>query len=383
MWFSTNAQSWVPHFLSPDNYWFNAIVYGSTNFIATGTNGIISSSSDTTNWTACEIGNLSSLRSVVFAQNQFVAVGDNGTIKTSTNGSVWVPQNSGITSNVVSLAYGNGTFAAVGDAGLVLTSGDGVNWTNQVVVKNAGGWRIAFGNGVFVAALGTKLYSSSNAVDWIVQTNPPSVTGLGFGGGQFVAGTGAGSIYTSADGFTWMQQNAPSGIVHVWTVSFGNGLYVAAGYYANSVLTSSDGVNWTNRPTHFNGNSISSMIFANGAFVAAADNGFMITSTNGIDWVPQQTPASKELFGVAYGNGSYVFVGDNGTTLQSSSDSAGSPILTGTYLPLEGIQLSVQGEAGSKLSRPSFECVSSSVVARFFCLHKLRTSDELRGSCRD
>lgn len=88
------------------------------------------------------------------------------------------------------------------------------------------------------------------------------------------------------------------------------------------------------------------MIFANGAFVAAADNGVMITSTNGIDWVPQQTPASKELFGVAYGNGSYVFVGDNGTILQASSNNASNPVLTGTYLPLEGIQLSVQGEVG-------------------------------------
>lgn len=355
IYFSTNAQNWVPHFLSPD-YCFNAIVYGGTNFIATGTNGIILSSSDTTNWTACETGNLSGLRSVVYADNEFVAVGQNGTIKTSTDGSVWLPQISGTTNPIFSITYGNGTFVAVGANGLVLLSEDGMHWTNQTS-GSAWGLSLAYGNGIFVANFSGTLFTSSNAVNWSARTNIGADT-VGFVGSQFMACAPNAQIYTSTDGVIWTFQNAPRNILRTWTVAYGNGLYALAGYPASSVMTSTDGVNWTNQPSHFSGNSISGMIFVNGSFVAAADNGVMITSTNGVDWVPQQTPASKALFGVAYGNGSYVFVGDNGTTLQSSSDNANTPILTGTYLALEGIQLSIRGGMGR-----TYRIQTSSVLA--------------------
>ena len=339
-WFSADASSWAYHFLSLD-YSFNAIVYGSSNFVAGGTNGIILSSTDTTNWVMRESGNRSLLKTVVFADNKFVAVGKNGTIQTSTDGYVWLPQISGATNQIVSVAYGNGTFAAVGDGGLKLLSEDGIHWTNQTSGTGFG-LAIAYGNGIFVADISGTLFTSPDAVNWSPRTNIV-VDSIGFGAGQFIAAGANATIYTSTEGLTWTLQNAPRQISRIWTVAYGNGLFVVAGYPASYVMISPDGINWTNQPTHFDGRSISEMIYVNGAFIAAADGG-VISSTNGVDWPPQHPLVSKELFSVAYGNNHYVLVGDNGTILQS--DITTVPVLTGMLQSSEGIQLSVQGTPG-------------------------------------
>ena len=68
---------------------------------------------------------------------------------------------------------------------------------------------------------------------------------------------------TSRDGYSWKLQNAPP--LDIWwkSVTYGNGLFVAAGASGNNnrIMTSPDSVNWTIRTT--NNTSFLAITFGN------------------------------------------------------------------------------------------------------------------------
>src|SRR5580698_6763881 len=92
----------------------NSIIFTNGTFFGVGNSGVISTSSDTTNWTQTITATSNQLSSIIDAGGKFVAVGGNGTVETSPDGTNWVLQNSGTTSTLNTVAYGNGKFVAVG-----------------------------------------------------------------------------------------------------------------------------------------------------------------------------------------------------------------------------------------------------------------------------
>ena len=95
----------------------------------------------------------------------------------------------------------------------------------------------------------------------------------------FVAG-GFHWIHQSSDSQNWYEGGDFGG--HLRTVTFGNGLFIAAG--DEQVAISHDGTSWTS--IHDHGiNQINDITFGNNLFVAVGDNGSVLTSAdNGISW---------------------------------------------------------------------------------------------------
>lgn len=86
------------------------------------------------------------------------------------------------------------------------------------------------------------------------------------------------------------------------------------------IITSTDGVTW-NTSSSGTTTNLRSVTFSPTLWVAAGESGTIVTSPDGTTWTTQTTPASvanKQLSGVAYGNGIYVAVGASGNVIYSS-----------------------------------------------------------------
>lgn len=149
--------------------------------------------------------------------------------------------------------------------------------------------------------------------------------------GSFAAVGANGAIFTSADGTNWASRLAPPG--------FSSDLYAVAGYAANLnnplnpalrwvavgaggvSLYSVDGITWAvGRDQAISSSlpnpSLRSLTEFAGTFFAAGDAGTILSSTDGINWIPHTSGTINNLNGVAHG-GIYVAVGDSGTILTS------------------------------------------------------------------
>lgn len=93
----------------------------------------------------------------------------------------------------------------------------------------------------------------------------------------------------------------------------------------NTIRVTTDGINWNPVPNGKSSTIFYGVYFVNGIFIAVADQGFLHTSTNGIDWIVRSIGISMQLGAVAFGAGVYVTTaytgGNSGNTgLFYSSD---------------------------------------------------------------
>jgi hypothetical protein len=204
------------------------------------------------------------------------------------------------------LAFGAGKFVAGSAAGNISYSTDGITWT-QITVTSLGAVRwIAYGGGKFVAmagASGNTPWTSPDGINWTVGTTLPAA---GFQNGGYYANSlwvsvgNSGTLFTSSDGSTWVQKTSGVGANTLNSVTYGNGVWVAVGDNAG-YTTSPDGTTWT--AGTFTGPSASniflSVTFGDGLFLAAnfTTVGYM-ASTDGSTWT-QGTPAGVTRAGAA------------------------------------------------------------------------------------
>lgn len=93
----------------------------------------------------------------------------------------------------------------------------------------------------------------------------------------------------------------------------------------NAIRVTTDGINWNPVANGKQSTVFYGVYFVNGIFIAVADQGFLHTSTNGIDWIVRSIGIGIQLGSVAFGAGVYVttaFIGGNSgnTGLFYSSD---------------------------------------------------------------
>src|SRR6266516_2229359 len=87
----------------------NGVVFGKGRFVAVGNNGVVTTSTNETDWTVRMVG--TTLYGVAFGANsRFVAVGDNGTTFASSDGVDWTPAASGATNAFRGISYGGNQF---------------------------------------------------------------------------------------------------------------------------------------------------------------------------------------------------------------------------------------------------------------------------------
>ncbi len=275
--------------------------------------------------------------SVTYGNGLFVAVASTGNVMTSSNGITWTSRTAASSNSWRSVTYGNGLFVAVAYSGTgnrVMTSPDGITWTSRTSAADNGWYGVTYGNGLFVAVAcgvdstscnytaGNRVMTSPDGITWTIRTSAAdgnqwySVT---YGNGLFVAVAWAGTsnrVMTSPDGITWTIRTMAAD--NVWSsVTYGNGLFVAVAYSGtgNRVMTSPDGTTWTSR-TSAADNGWYGVTYGNGLFVAVAQSGTgnrVMTSPDGITWTIRTSAADNSWRGVTYGNGLFVAVASSGT----------------------------------------------------------------------
>ena len=130
-------------------------------------------------------------------------------------------------------------------------------------------------------------------------------------------GTGPGLNSASADPLdTWLWRNPLPQGDNIWTVAYGNGIFVAAGY-RGAVLTSTDGITWTARDSGTD-YGISGIAYGNGIFVAVGygrdpstgrSRMAILTSPNGVKWTDVSPETAGYLPGITFGKGMFIAVG--------------------------------------------------------------------------
>ncbi|MCA9359124.1 hypothetical protein KC926_02875, partial [Candidatus Kaiserbacteria bacterium] len=140
---------------------------------------------------------------------------------------------------------------------------------------------------------------------------------VSYGNGLFVAvGSSGDRVMTSSDGITWTVRSA-AGDNDAWqSVTYGNGLFVAVGWFGGDrVMTSPDGITWTARSAAGDDDNWNSITYGNGFFVAvgSSNDNRVMTSPDGITWTARSAAGDDDAWsGVTYGNGLFVAVGSSG-----------------------------------------------------------------------
>jgi hypothetical protein len=199
---------------------------------------------------------------------------------------------------------------------------------------------VAYGNGLFVA-VGNQatILTSSNGRDWTVRpagTTAPTIRAAAYGQGRYVVGGGEGAlIRSSTDGIHWTNGLSTIGAENINALAYGNGFFVAVGrgeqVNTSYILTSSNGLDWISRnvPTTNTLFGVSpdfgpdGVGWAEDLLVAVGDRGTIIASTNGVNWVMQNSGTTVPLRAVLFHRGMFA-LGDNGLVLASSDGASWS-----------------------------------------------------------
>ena len=335
-------------------------------FLAVGDSGSIQAGFI---WVKRSSGVTTLLDSIAFGSNRFVAVGQSGTILTSTNGAGWLVCNSGTTNDLVKVIFANNRFMAVGGQTFDI-SADGVDWTSQIITgvgtfnQNGVGYNtnldgIAYGNGVIVAIASfqesdgpssfnlTSVLMSSNAANWIAESNPLTpLGGLAFGASVF-----SGGVVTSPDGVNWTTNSGPSsGISFVNGRFYATGGYTLGGHVGSQIIYSSDGSNWVSTASGY----VSGLpCYGHSALVAVGQLGSLVgatcylTSSDGTNWTSRgasdfSIEGDPNLNSTAFGDGKFVAVGANGTIYTSVP----VPDLLNVSKGAQGANVTLTGDIG-------------------------------------
>jgi hypothetical protein len=332
-----------------------------TLYVAVGDQGLVSSSTDGTNWQTInpELTNYSGFGSVTWGGQKFVTVVQTNPFQncrayTSDNGDVWTARKTPfINIKLSDVAYGGGTYVAISDdmtgsdnirlTNVVLTSSDGLSWEQIENVTGAGWTSIASGRVWIAGSLVQKFVAVAynedptlplimTSLDGKTWSYPyPSATRRGrfiniaYVGNIFVAISDTplsdnpnSLLLTSTDGIDWSIQLAANNIQ--WnSIAYGNGVYVCVGGASRRVMTSPDAITWTLLPNNINISNIlynwTSIVFGNGIFVASAanNNGRIMTSSDGIHWnsYDPNCVVSNSVFRISYGAGMFMGLTDS------------------------------------------------------------------------
>jgi hypothetical protein len=330
---SSDGISWTS---SPSNAPAGMVdmAFGNGKFVAVGAQGRAAVSSDGVEWALSALNEDDNFTSVKFGDGVFMALGAYGSVYTY-NGTDWSKKADGRLMSYRQVVYGGGVFVAVGDSG-VSVSPDGINWNKSAgAPKNLRG--VAFGGGKYVVVgdSGAIFVSADDGSSWTDRSHNDRGTMLGgvaYGNGSFVAigrsSVGVASIQISADGENWedIQQTGWTVGSYPVSVSFGDGLFVAAGSDDNWRLRSSgNGEFWNNiiaQPAWSN-YRIVSVSYANGKFVASGNStasSAVFSSDSGNNWTMMST-TTRRINSATFAKGFYITVSDSGNIHASTNGS--------------------------------------------------------------
>lgn len=292
---------------------FDITAHPSTsNLYASGAWGVVISSADNgNNWTAPTTppSRADFLYGVAArtSTNTATTVGSGGALFSTINSGVdWADAGPNLTTDEInSLATGSSMMVAVGNGGAVINSTtDGVSWDDPTASP------------FFCPGTGTT--NHLNGVAW----KPTATT-------RFVAVGDAGTVRISNDGCDWSTapSTPPDSSHPLYAITWGNDLFVAVGGATNSsiIYTSPDGDVWTLRNPGTS-KTLRDVTWSPAIeqFVAVGDNGTILTSKLGVNWVDRSGATTTDLDNVASSDSLILATGTSyspsgGVVLQSSS----------------------------------------------------------------
>lgn len=334
---STDLQNWTYTSVSPfGGPVLGTVCFGEGRFVASGAwapdqpNGVLSGSviyysSDGVAWYSASLGGLDAfgeIKSSVFAAGQFVVV-QTGSFLRSTNGETWEKITGfdaggalrGITGSTI------GLFLAVGAEGAMLRSDDAQAWNVVSVNPREDVQGVAYAAGHFVAVGGSPYYiggpvgsavvlTSTNGNDWQASlTNLYNqLSAVAYGNGLWVVCGDDGGIFTSSDAMNWTNNSLPPTTHDLHELVYGNGRFIAFAKSRDLVYHSTNGVNWVSNETAL-ASQVACARFVNGRFMAVGGNGVVLFSDDGLNWSATNAPTTEALNTLAFGKGRYVLGG--------------------------------------------------------------------------
>jgi hypothetical protein len=173
----------------------------------------------------------------------------------------------------------------------------------------------------------------TGAVTWTTQISnfgSSDIFSVAYGNNLWVAGGLAGELRTSTDAITWTTRASNFDGNYIYSVAYGNNLWVAAGMYGQ-LRTSTDAITWTTQAPEFGTDAIQSVAYANGLWVAGGYNGNIRTSTDAVTWTTRTSNfGAANIYSVAYGNNLWVAGGYMGE-LRTSTDAITWTTQTSTF----------------------------------------------------
>ena len=369
---STNGQSWTNR-TSNTTSTLNDIAYGDSVYTMVGSGGVIITSSDSVTWTTRTSGTASTLNTVTFGSGVFVAGGVGGTILTSTNTTTWSTATSSLVGDV-RLIYDGIRFVACNAIGKLVTSTNGTDWSDvpSSLVLDAGQVRaFKFLNSLYIITTITgHIFTSTDLIDWsrregevLLDLRTISINDIEYGNGRYVYVSSNGDMGTSTDGVSWSligtRQTSP-----INDIVYGNGVYICVSdspiisksvdgmnwdlvrafsaqptsvtFDENNqrfvvtlnnltVFFSTDGENWIEQDTPFIFDNLENngyTIYHNGKILhVTPSSGAVVASEDGLNWAPTNDAISRDKSTAVYGNGIYL-IGSNARHPRTSALSA-------------------------------------------------------------
>lgn len=311
--------------------WLEGVANSPSLLVAAGDNGAIYTSPDAVVWTRQPQSFSTWLRGVTFGNGMFVAVGERGFIASSSNGINWQTQNSGVSDHLNRVTWANNRFVVAGESGRLLASQDAINWAPIGFNTTNALTTVASSPTTLLAAGVNEARLQDNGVwsDQIRSSNSlpvPSWTYLSslWDGTLFLLGGRSGRLIegfktNTASAISWVERQ-DSVRNWLWDLLKTPEFYIAVGDRA-TIMTSEDGIQWNLElipASHTN--AIFLGVGGNAErFIVAANQGRLLTSTNGLSWDAVPAPTENDLQGVAVANGQWVVTGGNGTILTSTN----------------------------------------------------------------
>ena len=385
----TTPTSWPMPLSQPDsflNLTLNFSLAG-TKIMGAGPNGVVWSSFQGTTWTS--LGTTEpgiQLHGAVNFGSEAVAVGDSGRIYRY-NGSAWTSvYSTGLTDSLTAVGNVGSTLVALGK-NVSLVSGDGVTWTRNTPTIDA---TSVLGVGATLYATGTRIWSSTDGANWVVDTSTAPFIGrlnrlISLGGSNLLAvgvdtsKTALASMIYQFNGTGWSKVTLPAISKELRGAAASPTITLAVGD-GGAVLVK-NGTKWTPYTVALAaGENFSDVIYSGGQFVASTSIGGTWTSPDGTKWTKRQvstTGGLNRLVSAAIGQNSVIIgVGGAGTTLRSfggvywfasntgTAQRLTDAVWTGSQLVAVGDHGTIMLSAGSIPPRPLVKFSSgSSTVA--------------------
>jgi hypothetical protein len=392
IYFSTNGFFWSGVYSG--NKYLTGVTSGHAGYVAVGMDGAALISTNGINWESASIGTTNHLYSVACGNGYYATLNHSGSMFTSTNGRAWVQGVSPV-GQLGRIAFVAGRFIATWDQSLfsssnlldwtshTFPSASGINWmtagtpelgivavgvngtilqtgslvpTAPFIVVSPTNQNRQFGGTIQLGALA--LGSSPLAYTWQKDgVNLPAATNTSLvitnarpadsGDYRLVVANAFGVTTSSVASVTvrfydpldrWSTQPAQVGWDNLYSIAYGNGIFVAGGSGTN-VLISTNGRGWTLISLGTNAGPIA-ILYTNSQFIAVGSFGRILRSPDGRVWerLPSASPAHWS--GLTYGNGRYVAVGASGTVAAAMISTNGTdwlPQLTSSPLQLTDV----------------------------------------------